>query len=170
MTATATIAPTWPPPAVRAAPEPVASVLQHLLIIPPLRLAPQAMRDQTLCLALAMYHEARGAGEAERIAVAQVIANRAQRTGASICATIWADRGSQFQWVKGGITIMPRELTIWQSVQNDAVAFIAHRPPDLTRGATLFYNPALAAPNWIKRGAQVTLCLHQVFLRETSDR
>ena len=78
-------------------------------IIPGIRRQSAAERDQILCLALAMYHEARGQTEAERTAVAQVIYNRALHTNVSVCATVWADNGSQFQWVKASATIVPRE-------------------------------------------------------------
>lgn len=50
------------------------------MIIPAIRQSGSLQRDQILCLALAMYHEARGETEAERLAVAQVIYNRAVHT------------------------------------------------------------------------------------------
>jgi spore germination cell wall hydrolase CwlJ-like protein len=91
------------------------------LIIPAIRREGAATHDQILCLALAMYHEARGETEAERMAVAQVIYNRALHTNASICATVWADRGSQFQWVRSSATIVPRETSAWETAQNGAM-------------------------------------------------
>ena len=133
-------------------------------IIPAIRQEGLVKQDQILCLALAMYHEARGETEAERLAVAQVIYNRAVHTDATICATVWADNGSQFQWVKSSATIVPRELSAWEAVQYSAVRFAHHRPVDNTHGATNFYNPALCSPNWANDG-QVTVLLHQVFLR-----
>ena len=120
--------------------------------------------DQILCLALAIYHEARGELEAERLAVAEVVYNRAVHTDLTICGTIWADNGSQFQWVKSSDTIVPRELAVWQAVQFSALRFARHRPTDSTHGATNFYNPLLCSPEWAHDG-QVTVSLRQVFLR-----
>jgi spore germination cell wall hydrolase CwlJ-like protein len=117
-------------------------------IIPAIQHQPAVQHDQILCLALAMYHEARGETEAERLAVAQVIYNRAVRTDATVCATVWAENGTQFQWVKSSSTIVPREAAIWRAVQESAVRFARHRPADSTHGATNFYNPALCSPNW----------------------
>jgi N-acetylmuramoyl-L-alanine amidase len=134
------------------------------MIIPTIHQAGSLQRDQILCLALAMYHEARGETEAERLAVAQVIYNRAVHTDSTICATVWADNGSQFQWVKSSATIVPRELSVWQSVQFSAVRFARHRPADSTHGATNFYNPILCSPNWANEG-HVTVAMRQVFLR-----
>lgn len=133
-------------------------------IVPAIRQQEFAAQNQILCLALAMYHEARGESERERLAVAQVIYNRAVHTGSTVCATVWADNGSQFQWVKSTATIVPRELSVWKMVQYSAIRFAVHRPADMTRGATNFYNPVLCSPNWANDG-QVTALFHQVFLR-----
>jgi N-acetylmuramoyl-L-alanine amidase len=134
------------------------------MIIPAIRREGSATHDQILCLALAMYHEARGETEAERMAVAQVIYNRALHTNASICATVWADRGSQFQWVRSSATIVPREISAWETAQAGAMRFARHRPADNTHGATNFFNPALCSPDWARSG-RVTVQMRQVFLR-----
>jgi hypothetical protein len=133
-------------------------------IIPAIRREGSLKGDQILCLALAMYHEARGETEAERVAVAQVIYNRALHTDSTVCATVWAENGSQFQWVKSSATIIPRELSVWEAVQGSAVRFALRRPADSTHGATNFYNPALCSPNWANAG-RVTVSMRQVFLR-----
>jgi spore germination cell wall hydrolase CwlJ-like protein len=134
------------------------------MIIPAIRQETAVKHDQILCLALAMYHEARGETENERLAVAQVVYNRATHTGSTICATVWADNGSQFQWVRSTATIVPREISAWQAVQDSAVRFARHRPVDITHGATNFFNPALCSPDWAKAG-RVTVLMRQVFLR-----
>jgi len=133
-------------------------------IIPAIRLEGSVKHDQILCLALAMYHEARGETEGERLAVAQVIYNRAVHSDSSVCATVWAGNGSQFQWVKSSATIVPREQAVWEAIQNSAVRFARRRPLDSTHGATNFYNPALCSPDWAKAG-QVTVLFRQAFLR-----
>jgi spore germination cell wall hydrolase CwlJ-like protein len=133
-------------------------------VIPPIRQESSLKHDQILCLALAMYHEARGESEAERLAVAEVVYNRAVHTDSTICGTIWADNGSQFQWVKSSDTIVPRELAVWQTVQFSALRFARHRPTDSTHGATNFYNPLLCSPDWANEG-HVTVSLRQVFLK-----
>jgi N-acetylmuramoyl-L-alanine amidase len=133
-------------------------------VIPAIRQEGLLRHDQILCLALAMYHEARGESEAERVAVAQVVYNRALHTGSTICDTVWADNGSQFQWVKSSNSVVPRELSVWEAIQFSALRFARQRPTDTTHGATNFYNPILCSPNWAKEG-HVTVSLRQVFLR-----
>lgn len=133
-------------------------------IIPAIREEAEVKRDQILCLALAMYHEARGKSENEQLAVAQVVYNRALHANASVCATVWADHGSQFQWVRSSATIVPREISAWEAIQGSAVRFANHRPLDITHGATNFFNPELCSPAWAKAG-RVTVSMRQVFLR-----
>lgn len=98
------------------------------------------------------------------MAVAQVIYNRALHTNSSVCATVWADRGSQFQWVRASAGIVPREPAAWEAAQAGALRFARHRPPDATHGATNFFNPALCSPDWAKTG-RVTMQMGQVYLR-----
>lgn len=138
--------------------------LSATTILPAIRQEGSVRRDQILCLALAMYHEARGETEGERLAVAQVIYNRALHSNASVCNIVWADNGSQFQWVKATSTIVPREPSAWAAIQNSALRFARHRPADTTHGATNFFNPELCSPSWAK-GGQVTVLLRQVFMR-----
>jgi spore germination cell wall hydrolase CwlJ-like protein len=137
-------------------------------IIADIQRQPHAMHDQTLCLALALYHEQRELSQGtDRLAVAQVIYNRAKQTDSSVCATIWALHGSQFQWVKYIGDLTPREIAVWQHIQDDAVAFVRHRPADITSGATLFYNALLVRPAWANNG-QVTIRLSHTFIRVES--
>jgi spore germination cell wall hydrolase CwlJ-like protein len=131
-------------------------------IIPSIRRMPPADRDQTLCLALAIYHEARG-DMMDRIPVAQVIYNRIAQKPATVCATIWALGGTQFPWVRHR-GIIPRERAAWQNVQADAVAFLTDRPSDNTQGANFFFNPLLCHPRWARAG-RVTLRLHHTYVR-----
>jgi spore germination cell wall hydrolase CwlJ-like protein len=165
----------WTLPAAAAGHDDIVSASNDLrrlpenTIIPAIRHQASLQRDQILCLALAMYHEARGETEAERVAVAQVIYNRALHTDSTVCATVWADNGSQFQWVKASATIVPREQSAWLAVQDSAIRFAQHRPVDTTHGATHFYNPVLCAPNWATSG-HVTLAMRQTFLRIDNSR
>jgi N-acetylmuramoyl-L-alanine amidase len=134
-------------------------------LLPVVRMQPIQRRQQTLCLALALYHEARGQSDAERIAVAQVIFNRSMASGTSLCEVIWADHGSQFQWVKQGVpAILPVESSAWRSIQTLAMQLLQRRPRDLTQGATHFFNPDLCDPAWA-HGGTVTARFTQVFMR-----
>lgn len=150
-----------------AVPSPARHALRRLpasTIIPAIRHEQLAKHDQALCLALALYYEQREIDETtDRLDIAQVIFNRAIQNETSVCATIWAKRGSQFQWVKHA-SLMPHELVAWQQVQSDAIEFMHHRPTDGTQGATFFYNSLLCQPDWANAG-EVTVRLQHTFIR-----
>lgn len=151
---------TVPPPALATL-----NRLSPITLLPALRFQATQRRQQALCLALALYHEARGQSEAERIAVAQVIFNRAMASGTALCEVIWADHGSQFQWVKQGVpAILPAEPASWHGMQAQALRLLQNRPRDLTHGATHFFNPDLCDPAWA-HGGTVTAHYTQVFMR-----
>lgn len=132
-------------------------------IIPAIRLLTLAQHDQHLCLALALYHEARDA-ETDRLAVAHVIYNRMHDSGLSVCATVWEDNGSQFQWVKRTADLIPREISVWQAIQTKVMTFMQRPTKDMTHGATHFYNAALVSPAWAHAG-QMTIKLRHTFIR-----
>ena len=52
--------------------------------------------EAVLCMALTVYHEARGEPEAGQLAVALVVRNRAEQRGTSICWEVFLPR--QFSW------------------------------------------------------------------------
>lgn len=143
----------------------VLKVLNHGSLVSDLKSGNLSTRNQTTCLALALYHEARGQSNNERIAVAQVVFNRMVVSHGSICATIWAHQGADFPWAKRSLReIIPHEIDVWEEVQYLAIKLSRHRPADITRGATFFYNPKLCKPNWAQEG-EVTLRLQNIFIR-----
>lgn len=132
-------------------------------LIGPVRHEPGRQRAQTLCLALGMYHEARGLSTREQMAVGHVVMNRGHHTHQTVCQTLW--QPYQFPWTKRSpARLKPHEPKAWAKVQHSAVKLIAHRGADITHGATLFYNPRLSHPGWARRAVR-TLRLSHVFLR-----
>lgn len=98
---------------------------------------------QPVCLALAIYHEARGEPHNGQEAVGAVILNRAKENGQTICATLWADGGSQFQWTRRSISrLVPVEPDAWTGAQEIAIQLLDYPSgEDPTHGATMFFDP-----------------------------
>lgn len=116
-------------------------------------IAPRVSEREVECLALTIYHEARGLSERGREAVGHVVLNRAANSNRSICAVVHEQgrRGrAQFSWTNNHpSTITPREARPWADAQRMARRMITERPRDFTGGATHFYNPRLVdTPNW----------------------
>jgi spore germination cell wall hydrolase CwlJ-like protein len=143
-------------------------ILQHLNkktpVITPVQQESDDQRRQTLCMALSLYHEARGQSFDSQRAVADVILNRIRENGGSICETIW--QHAQFSWTRfPAYKIIPRDMASWLAVQWHALTLISDPGPDLTDGATMFYNFKMCHPRWASIGKVTARFGDQIFIR-----
>lgn len=96
-----------------------------------------------------VWAEARGETEEGRIAVAEVIRNRAKKHGWSIAKVVL--QPLQFScWNAYGQTRISAAMIddMDPGVIECANAWLASQDSNLTNGATHYYNPRLAAPEW----------------------
>lgn len=111
-----------------------------------------------LCLALNVYHEARGEPVEGQVAVALVTLNRAQRDPRRVCAEVF--RPYQFSW-----TLAPRPVTearAWAKAQQ--VARAAWTLQDFTGGATHFHADYIL-PAWARTKERVGRWGRHIFYR-----
>ena len=98
-------------------------------------------KDELICLALGMYHEAKGESVKGQMAVGFVILNRLKINNRTICQTLWERHGLEFPWVRGSASSLhPKEIPVWKDIQLLAVQLLRDQPSDITRGATSFYD------------------------------
>lgn len=124
-----------------------------------------AAARERLCLAQAIYHEARGEPEAGQWAVAQVILNRVQssRYPQTICGVVFQNansgkRSCQFSFACDGKSDMGGEgnrLVRESWVKANLIAFAAFKQyqaggdtPDALPSTALFYHAKRVNPNW----------------------
>ena len=122
---------------------------------------------QTGCLAIALYHEARGENEIGQIAVAQVILNRvkSRKYPDTICRVVFQNthlnKLCQFSFACDGRTDQPRNQRSWRKVASLAKAIMCNAPcrlsvrrdPVLARLHQTFervshYHAIQVAPYW----------------------
>ena len=74
-------------------------------------------REELLCMAINIYHEARGSTTEDQIAVAEVVKNRTAdwRWPDTVCDVVWDNK--QFSWTHDGLSDMPREDRAWETSQ-----------------------------------------------------
>ena len=109
------------------------------------------------CLAINIYHEARGESKMGQEAVASVTMNRAEQDRSKVCREVF--RYKQFSWtndlvskVKKGVwkldqSLIPRERAAWAKAQKIAAAALTGKMRDRTRGATHYHTTDIA-PYW----------------------
>ncbi len=115
--------------------------------------------SEKLCLAQAIYHEARGESREGQLAVANVIINRAmsKKYPSTICGVVFqnADKGRykcQFTFACDGRSDMGRERSAWNRSLNMAedafYEFQRGERPGVVPNSVLFYHTTAVAPKW----------------------
>lgn len=115
---------------------------------------PVLRNDALACLALNVYHEARGEPEAGRIAVAQVVLNRVRDPAfpGDVCAVV--RQGGElrrhrchFSWWCDGRSDRPLDLAAWEESKRAAGRVLSGTVSDPTGGA-LWYHAEHVSPDW----------------------
>ena len=95
------------------------------------------LQNALMCLALNIYHEARGEPLEGQIAVAMVTMNRADWETSSICQVVYEK--NQFSWTNRTTPAALQEPDAWATAKRLAHRVIAGRYDDITLGATHFH-------------------------------
>jgi hypothetical protein len=114
---------------------------------------------EKLCLAQAIYHEARGESREGQLAVANVIINRAfsKKYPSTICGVVFqnADKGRykcQFTFACDGRSDMGRERSAWnRSIKMAEEAFYEFQQgerPGVLPNSVMYYHTTQVAPRW----------------------
>jgi spore germination cell wall hydrolase CwlJ-like protein len=110
---------------------------------------------EVACLALNVYHEARGESAKGQAAVAHVTLNRARssRYPKGVCEVVTqSSRGiCQFSWYCDGVPDYPRNDAAFEKALKVSLDVLEGRVADPTRGATYFVARRIAQPDWTSR-------------------
>ena len=136
------------------------------------------------CLALNIYHEARGESMQGQLAVAHVTLNRARdkRFPNTVCGVVYQAKHSkwwkekhdklvplknkcQFSWYCDGRSDEIKNEDAWTWCISLAQMVLQGDSKDPTHGAVYYYNPAKATPYWRKSFKQVAMVDNHVFLK-----
>ena len=130
------------------------------------------LESAVLCMAINIYHEARGEMIPGQYGVAQVTLNRA-KTPERICDTVLEK--NQFSWTKALVTHergrpalkrkgYPNDEHAWWLANRIASYTINHRPSDITWGAT-HYHATYVKPVWSTKLDRTKVMGRHVFYR-----
>lgn len=117
-------------------------------------------RNDVTCLALNMYHEARGSTYEDILAVGLSTRNRVTHYKKTYCQIIW-ERG-QYVWTTRDISgIIPKEKATWHRLLKIAHEVVDNQHEDFTNGATSFYSAKLASPpRWARNRNAMRIGAH----------
>lgn len=120
------------------------------------------------CLALNIYHEARGEPVEGQIAVAQVTLNRVASPAYpdTVCDVVW--QRSQFSWTGDGRSDRPRERGAWVQAIVVAARVKAGMTPDVVGGA-LHYHADYVSPRWARAYVEVARIGRHVFYEQQQE-
>ena len=138
------------------------------------------------CLAINIYHEARGESSEGKIAVAFVTLNRVKHDAYpdTICGVVyqgkhrpsWRDEnelvpirhGCQFSWYCDGKSDMVRDFTSYEEIIELAIDVMVSRYEDNTNGS-LFYHADYVEPAWAQHMAMTTKIDSHIFYTVYND-
>lgn len=125
---------------------------------------PSGQHDELRCLALNIYHEARGEPEAGRYAVAAVTMNRVRssRFPNSVCAVVW--QPGQFSWTHDGRSDRPHNLKAWRNALAIAARVYARENVSPVGDAT-FFHTATVQPGWASAQRRVARVGRHIFYK-----
>jgi spore germination cell wall hydrolase CwlJ-like protein len=128
------------------------------------------MLYEIMCLAMAIYHEARGEPIAGQYAVAQVVMNRVHdpRYPSDACSVVY-DGGEtrhecQFSFFCDGKSDQPTDYVPWHVAQLIAAAVYEGKAAPVVGGAT-HYHARRVHPDWASSGYVVATVNDHIFYR-----
>lgn len=135
-------------------------------------------REEVRCLALNVYHEARGEPIEGQLAVALVTMNRVrhERYPDTVCKVVWQPR--QFSWTRDGRSDRPTDGEAWKRAleiatfvykRYDGLRATTNGALDVTKGAIYYFAPKKVNPHWARYKVVTREIGGHVFLTEDSN-
>ena len=160
----------------------ILTIMLALLALPSIA---QGKDNPVECLAMNVYHEARGQGLAGQLAVMHVTLNRVRDPyfPNTICGVVyqgpvrpsWKNNGTyipirhkcQFSWWCDGKSDVPKEEEAWHKIINLALWYMERDVDefsDFTDGA-VFYHAYYVTPGWAKKKKRTSRIEDHIFYR-----
>ena len=102
------------------------------------------------CLAMNIYHEARGEPVVGQIAVAQVTMNRVEHNyfPDTVCSVVWDE--DQFSWTNDGRSDRIRDNRAYSVALNIAETVYHDEEDDPTEGSLFYHATYISPPRWTR--------------------
>jgi spore germination cell wall hydrolase CwlJ-like protein len=129
--------------------------------------AQAAPLDEKRCLALNIYHEARGEGKEGMMAVANVTMNRVRSSAypSTVCKVVYQHK--QFSWVLD--TRVNPVVRLTPEIMQIAKLAVTGNLVDMTKGSTHFHTTKVK-PYWARHKKQTVVIGNHIFYKSTNQR
>lgn len=128
-----------------------------------------------ICLAMNIYHEARGEPLAGRIAVSQVVLNRTRspQFPNTVCGVVKqaeyynnypVRHKCQFSWWCDGKSDKPKDFREWEKALSLSELILVQNVPDITE-SSLYYHSTAVTPYWAAHYEQSVQINNHIFYR-----
>ncbi len=137
----------------------------------PPRLASTALDTERSCLAMALYHEARGEGEEAMLAVGHAVLNRRDHDTfpETVCAVVKHGGETppcQFSWWCDGRPDTPHNEELWERASALALELLQAEERDDPTGGALYFLAEGNLPPWAQGFTETHRAGGHVFLKE----
>ncbi|MEP0069841.1 cell wall hydrolase [Pyruvatibacter sp.] len=135
------------------------------------KLSPAQLQREHLCLAEAVYFEARSEGAKGKLAVAEVVLTRVddKRYPGTICGVVYQGShratGCQFSWTCDGLRDVAAEKTAWMKSQNLASYVMLDVQWEEVTGKATHYHADYVSPYWAPSLRETTTVGKHIFYR-----
>jgi len=120
-----------------------------------------------LCLALAIYHEARSEPLVGQVVVAQVILQRVKsdKYPNTVCGVVKQKHQFSFYW--DGKSDEPKDKVAWKVAKEVVKEIQKGVWPYIVPGCLWYYNPDIADPKWAKKMKHFALIGNHRFMQKS---
>lgn len=116
------------------------------------------------CMAMNIYHEARGESKLGQIAVAHVTLNRVKSKlyPNTICKVVY--QHGQFSWTQDNISDKPKHKKLYDKIKLLSIDIMKGKYKDPTFGAMYFHTRQIS-PRWMNRVKRTVTIGNHIFYR-----
>ena len=117
------------------------------------------------CLALNIYHEARGESKQGQIAVGHVTLNRvrSKKYPNSICEVVYQHK--QFSWTHDKISNVPKDQRLYKRIRDLSSKILRGKYKDPTNGA-IHFHAKKCRPYWVNKVKKTVTIGNHIFYKK----
>lgn len=157
------------------------TVIKSSNLIPQITRLPEKEAQAMVCMALNVYHEARGSTVQDQMSTSYIVLNRMQDPSfpLTVCDVVWeyttmksGKKIAQFSWTRDGASDIPKTKSSWELAQK--IAYVVIKDSSLINlvGDRLNYfaHNSILPPSWARHAYDPVIIGAHTYLTATKQR